>query len=121
MEVYNRTKGLRLSADARIARTFRERLIGLMFSRKRRDVVLASPRQSVESTTIHMSFMFYPIDVAWVDDSLLVVDVARRLPPSQIPNPFRLYRPRKPAKYVVELGAGNLGATEAGDLIEFRE
>jgi len=68
-----------------------------------------------------MFFMRYPIDVVWADESLVVVDVRRRVKPASLhrPKTWGILRPKAPAKYVVELGVGNAGDTRLGDVISF--
>jgi len=50
---------------------------------------------------IHMLFVFFPLDVVWLDENMRVVDVQKG-------NPFDLLLiPKKKAKYVLELNAGS--------------
>lgn len=121
MEVYNITQKIALSRDVKIADSFLSRLRGLMLSAKR-DLILDSGFDDIPAASIHMLFMKFPIDVAWVNGAMTVVDVGRGLQPF---HPFRLgtwriYSPKKPARYVVELGIGKLGTTKEGDEIQFR-
>jgi len=120
MEIVNKVSGEVLSGGAQLRDTFWGRFRGLMLSEKG-DAILACNRESVADATIHMMFMLYPIDVAWVDSAMKVVDTARVEPFNPLkPRTVRVYSPRKPAKYVIELGAGRIGETKAGDYIEFR-
>jgi len=87
----------------------------------KKDVILESPKEDIVSSTIHMWFMMYPIDVVWVDANLVVVDVKKNVPPA---NPLKLrtletHAPKKPAKYVIELAGLSAGETRQGDQIEF--
>jgi uncharacterized membrane protein (UPF0127 family) len=121
VEVYNETQKIALSRDAKIANTFLSRMRGLMLSAKR-DLILDSGFDDIPAASIHMLFMKYPIDVAWVNDAMIVVEVGRSLQPF---HPFklgtwRIYSPRKPARYVIELGVGELGTTRETDRIQFR-
>ena len=70
-----------------------------------------------------MFLMSYPLDVAWVDRDLVVVDIKPDIKPFNPfkPSSWRIYRPRKPAKYVIELGRGSLQGTVIGDSLEFIE
>lgn len=120
MRIRNETKNLALSTDAKFAHSFFSRLVGLMLS-PRRDLVLVSPKEDVVSSTIHMALMRYPIDVIWADSGKKIVDVAHSVPAFNLLKPvtWRTYAPKKPAKYVIELGRGNAGKTEIGDGISF--
>jgi len=120
VKVINKTSGRVLSENAIFYDSFWGRLRGLMLSEKK-DVVLVSPKEDVVSSTIHMLFMLYPIDVVWVNESMKVVDVKKNLPPA---NPLksktmRSYAPIKPAKYVVELCLIGACETKVGDEILF--
>jgi uncharacterized membrane protein (UPF0127 family) len=92
-----------------------------MFS-KPADLVLVSPKDGIEHSSIHMMFMRFPIDVLWLDAGMKVVDVARNVPPFNLlkPDTWRIYRPAKDAKYVVEIAVKQLPPVEMGDLIEFK-
>jgi len=121
MEVTNESQGFTISGGAGLRRGFWGRFRGLMLS-GRRDVVLDAGFDDTRASTIHMMFMLYPIDVVWVASDMTVVDVGRGIPPFNPMKPatWRLYKPRRPARYVVELGAGDAGGTAEGDKIKFK-
>lgn len=123
MIITNKTKSFVVSEDAGWAGSFLRRLRGLMFTRRPRDLVIVSPRESVLSSSIHMMFMSYPLDVVWLDSSKKVVDLRSGVQPFSLlkPSTWRIHKPGRSAKYVVELGVGELGKTEIGDELEFRE
>ncbi len=122
MKVVNQTRDLVLSDDAALAQSFLSRLRGLLFSGPR-DLVLVSPRQDIPASTIHMLGMSFPIDVVWLDTEKAVVDVALQVPPAHPLRPatLRVYKPRRPAKYVVELGRGRATSTKIGDTVIFSD
>ncbi len=105
-----------ISGDVRLAKSIFARTKGLMLS-KPDDLVLISPKEDISSSSIHMCFMRIPIDVIWLDSQKRVVDIRKNIPPNRL----RIYRPKKPAKYVVELGIGKIGNSEIGDIIEFSD
>lgn len=120
MKIFNKTKKITLSSDAKYTNSLVGRMRGLMLSKKR-DIVLDSRFDDIPSAAIHMLFMKYPIDVVWVNSKMVVVDLKERI--EQF-NPFKLgtwsiYKPKKPARYVIELGIGRLGTTGMGDEIKF--
>jgi hypothetical protein len=86
------------------------------------DLILISPKERIEYSSIHMLFMRFPIDVLWLDSGLKVVDVMRSVPPFHILKPatWRTYKPSKDAKYVVEIAVNRLPPVEIGDVIEFK-
>lgn len=120
MKLLNKSKCITLSEDAKIASSFLSRARGLLFTSPA-DLVLVSPREDIASSTIHMFLMSYSIDVIWVDSEKKVVDIKKNVPPFKALNPatWRTYRPKKPAKYVIELGAGSARETEEGDVLLF--
>ncbi len=114
MKIFNRSKGLIISESCKIARSFLSRFRGLMLSEPG-DMVLISPREDVKSSAIHTLFMRFPIDVIWMNSERVVVDIKKGIKP----NSLKIFKPQKPAKFVIELRVGKLGTTEAGDEVEF--
>ena len=86
------------------------------------DLVLVSPEEGIEYSSIHMLFMRFPIDVLWLDAQMKVVDIARNIPPvdSFKPGTWKIYQPKKDAKYVIEIALKPLPPAEIGDIIEFK-
>ena len=92
----------------RVARSLRDRVIGLLGTSEPPpgDGLLIERTQS-----IHMFFMRYPIDVAFIDRAGRVTNCRRTL------HPWRVVWWARGARHCVELGAGTLDATrtQAGD------
>jgi uncharacterized membrane protein (UPF0127 family) len=108
----------RIAKKAKRCRNFFSRAKGLMFSRELREgegIVLEAGRGGVLETTIHMMFVFFPIDVVWVGDDGRVVDVMEKV----MPFSFRI-APKKAARYVLELPVGAGRKVKIGDKISFR-
>lgn len=87
------------------------KLIGLMFSRKIKDRAVIFIFKKEQIVPLHMFFVFYPIDVLFVDKKRKIVEVKRNL------KPFRFYTPKRTAKYVIELPTGY--NFELGDKVSF--
>ncbi len=97
-DIFSRSKGLRFARPLR----------------KGQAIILAAEEESLMETTIDMFFVFFPIDVLWLDKDKIVVDIKRNV------KPFTpLVIPRKPAKYVIELKKGVTKNIKLGDKIEF--
>lgn len=66
---------------------------------------------------IHTFFMFFPIDVLFLDRTGRVVELIKEL------KPWRFYFPKQEAKWIVELQAGTIKKTsiEIGNQIIFQE
>jgi hypothetical protein len=121
VQILNRTRNNTISGEAKAAKTFFSRLRGLMLS-KPADLILVSPKEKKEYSSIHMLFMRFPIDVLWLDAQMKIVDIARNIPPANLFNPrtWKTYRPGKDAKYVIEVATKTLPPAEVGDVIEFK-
>lgn len=88
---------------------------GLRFSSKLgkgEALVLVSPREGIYSTSIDMLFVFFPIDVLWLNSEHKIVDFRTNVKPFTL-----LVRPRAPAKFVVELPAGSLTKVVLGEKV----
>lgn len=101
--IRNKTKRNKISSDTIVCRNFFSLFRGLMFRRlgKEQALVLNMPLPSAGS--IHTFFVFYPIDVAWLDSNMKVVDIKENIRPFTV-----MASSRKKAKYVVELPQGKV-------------
>ena len=65
--------------------------------------------------SLHMFFVFCPIDVLFLNKSKRVVDVKKNF------RPFTFYTPKRPCQYIIELKAGAIkeSKTRVGDKISF--
>lgn len=77
---------------------------GLMFS-KPRPLIMVFKKQS--KIMLHMLFVFWPIDILFLDKSKLVVDLKEKAKPFQLS-----IKSKKPAKYVIELPFGTIKKTK---------
>lgn len=86
----------------RIADSFFKRFKGLMFSKKPDyALVFELEKEGRINASIHMLFVFYPIDAVYLNSKKKVVDIKLNL------KPFSLnYTPKKPAKYFIEFPTG---------------
>ncbi|MEM3556256.1 MAG: DUF192 domain-containing protein [Candidatus Micrarchaeia archaeon] len=84
-----------------LADTFFKRARGLMFRRKiEKPLLFILPTESRELSSIHSLFVFFPFDAVFLNSKGVVVDVRRV-------KPFTLnVTPKKPAKYIIEMEAG---------------
>ncbi len=105
-----------LCEKVRFARSSFERFKGLMFERESNfdyALVFELPFESRLGASIHMLFVFFPIDVVYLDSDKRVVDVV-----SAEPWGFN-YTPRKPAKFFVELRRGLGKKVSVGDFLSW--
>ena len=88
--------------------------IGLMFSiKKDRALIFKFEREKI--ICLHMLFVFYMIDVIFLDKNKVVVDKKENF------RPFTFCKSRKKAMYAIELPNGTIKKTkmEMGEKIEF--
>jgi uncharacterized membrane protein (UPF0127 family) len=113
MRILNVTRGTELANDARVARRFWPRLVGLLgrSSLHRGEGLVIEPCRSV-----HTAFMRFAVDVVTVDRSGRVVKVVSYL------KPFRLSATLRSAYAVVELPICTIAesGTAVGDQLAFR-
>lgn len=93
-----------LATRVRWARSFRERMRGLIGSDLAPDEALV-----ISTSQVHTFFMSFPIDVVFCDGSWRVVHVVHGMRPN------RVSRWVPGARYVVEMRAGVADGVTAGD------
>jgi len=87
--------------------------LGLMFTFPWRAAVLVNKKESVVHASIHMFFVFYPLDIIWLDSNQQIVEIKRHVYPF---TPF--VQPRRKARYVVELPAGDAEGIHQGQTLD---
>ncbi|MBI2597631.1 MAG: DUF192 domain-containing protein [Candidatus Diapherotrites archaeon] len=117
MALINKTKNIIIEKKVKIALGFFGQLKGLMFERKKKfDYALVFPlhTKTVAGASIHCLFVFFPIDVIYLDENKKVVEVKINV------KPFTLYeQPKSAAKYFIEVQAGKAIGTIEGDRLEW--
>lgn len=87
--------------------TFLGRTKGLMFRDEGR-ILLEFPFQGRYG--VWMPFMKFSIDVAYISKEGKVVDLREEVPPMGLsPSTWKIYRPSKMCKYILEVESGVLG------------
>jgi uncharacterized membrane protein (UPF0127 family) len=81
----------------KICRSVFSKAIGLMFSKKIKDKALIFVFDKPRKIQLHMSFVFFPIDVVFLDKNKKVIEIKQNF------KPFSLYNSKKKTKYVIEL------------------
>ena len=112
MHVKNTTKKTLLAKDAKLCKSIFSIALGLMFSKPRPLIFIFEKEKIVP---LHMFFVFYPIDILFLDKNKIVIEIKENF------RPFGLYTPKNKATYVIELPKGAIKSpkTEIGDKIEF--
>jgi len=113
--ILNETKGLVWHGRVELADNFFRRFKGLMLAGSiDYALVFILPAETRANASIHTLFMLSEIDVIWLDSTRRVVDLRRA-------RKWRLYTPKKAAKYIIEGPVGLIKAIDAeeGDLISW--
>jgi uncharacterized membrane protein (UPF0127 family) len=111
VRIANLTRGTSIAERCRVARSLPERTVGLLATPN----LAAGEGLLIERTqSIHMFFMRYPIDVAFIDRDGMVRRVVSGL------RPWRVVWWARGARDCIELPTGALAAsrTEPGDRVE---
>ncbi len=109
--IRNTTINRVIARNERICKSALSKALGLMFCRKRKSLVFVFRKE--QKVLLHMLFVFFPIDVLFLDSSRKVVELKTDF------KPFRFYNPSKKAMYVIEIPSGSADITSIGDEIEF--
>lgn len=97
-------------ANLEICDSFWKRFMGLMFRKKLGNgnaLLFILPKESRMESSIHMMFVFFPIDVLWLDKNFKVIDKRLNIKPFSFN-----HTPKESAKYVVEAAAGKFSSLE---------
>lgn len=84
----------------KIANTFFKRAKGLMFSLQKNfnyALIFDLQRSTVVGASIHMFFVFFPINIIYLNEKKEVVDIKKNL------KPFQIYNTSKKTRYIIEL------------------
>jgi len=69
---------------------------------------------------IWMPMMKFAIDIVYIDSCKRVVDIKKHARPMSLnPMTWKVFRPRKGSKYVLELPSGKSGPLKIGDMLSF--
>ena len=113
--IKNKTNKTILAKHKKILSSVFSKVKGLMFSKKVIDTgyifIFSKPRR----IDLHMFFVFYPIDVIFLDENKKVIEIKENF------KPFTFYISKSKAKYVIELPYGTIknSKTNLEDFIEF--
>ncbi len=93
-----------------VADTWWKRTKGLMFKKTLapfHGLLIEFPKTGKYG--IWMLFMKFPLDLIFLDESMQVVDAIHNVPPISLlrPSTWKIYKPRRPARYVLEINAEN--------------
>ncbi|MFP4403747.1 MAG: DUF192 domain-containing protein [Candidatus Woesearchaeota archaeon] len=112
MKIINKTKNYIISNNCIKYNSILLKAIGLMFSKKK-DLLFFFKKEQI--IPLHMFFVFFTIDVLFVDKNYKIVEIKKNF------KPFSYYKPKNPAKYIIEISKKKLKNTKINDLLEFKK
>ncbi len=92
--IFNKTKNKIISEHELICKNIFAQSFGLMFRRKQNLVMILDKERRV---SLHMFFVFFPIDVLIVDENKKIVEIKSNL------KPFTFWNSEQKGKYVLEM------------------
>jgi uncharacterized protein len=113
IRIINKTKEITISESAKLCHSLLQKATGLMFSRQK-DLIFEEKVERI--VRLHMFFVFYPIDVIFLNKDKQVVELKQHF------KPFTFYNPLHKAQYIIELKAGTIEQTHTtlNHALEFR-
>ncbi len=114
MSIKNVNTGKVIAMTSRLADSEMSRAFGLMFSKPSQAALVLKFSDEI-IISLHMVFVFYPIDVLFVNSSMKIVDLIEDF------RPFQTYTAKKKAIYAIELPVGTVkhSKTKIGHKIAF--
>ncbi|MBI3032884.1 DUF192 domain-containing protein [Candidatus Woesearchaeota archaeon] len=103
MPINNDTKKTTLGKKYNVCKTLLSKACGLMF-KKHQNLIFVFNEEKI--IPLHMWFVFYPIDIIYLNQKKQVVELKENF------RPFTLYKPQRKAQYVIELKAGIIRKTK---------
>lgn len=92
----NKTQNKRVTNRIKILNSDISKAIGLMFHKKPKNTAYIFPFKQNVKDSIHNFFVFFPINLIFLDKDKKVI-YTKRL------NPFEIHYPKKKFKYMIEL------------------
>src|SRR3989338_2578265 len=83
-----------ISQKETVCNTIYSQICGLMF-RKKQNLIMTFKEE--KRISLHMFFVFYPIDVLLLNKNKEVVEIKQNF------KPFTIYNCKEPAKFIIEL------------------
>ena len=111
--IKNTTRKTILEKKYKICKNIFSKTLGLMFSTKPKTLIFIFKKEKI--IPLHMFFVFFPIEVLFLDKNKIVVEIKENF------KPFTFYNPRKKSKYIIELPKDSIkkSKTKINDKIIF--
>lgn len=113
-EIKNKDTGEILADNATLARSGFDKFFGLMFKFGLNDGEgMIFPTKKMKKLEIHTFFVFFSIDLIFLNDVFKVVEIKRDF------SPFQTYKTDVHVRYLIELPSGKAKDVRFGDEIDF--
>jgi uncharacterized membrane protein (UPF0127 family) len=101
-----------IAREAIILKSFLSQVVGLRF-KKQKNLVFDFKKEKKE--IIDMIFVFYPIDLVFLDKSKKVIEIKKNI------KPFTFYKTKNEVKFLLELNRGSIEKSniKLGDKLSF--
>jgi len=111
--IFNKTRKTTLSKEFTNCKTPASKARGLMWRIKPKTLIFYFKKEKI--VPLHMIFVFFPIDVIYLNSKKQIVDLKNNF------KPFTFFTPSKKARYVIELPVNTIkkSKTKLGDKISF--
>ena len=93
--IFNKTTKTTVSRNHMLCKSSFSKARGLMFRLRPKALIFVFEKPKI--VALHMFFVFFPIDVIYLDKKKEVIEIKEQF------MPFSFYTPKKKASYVVEL------------------
>ncbi len=114
MRIKNTTRKSIIAKNAELCGNIFSKSLGLMFTLKPKTLIFIFKKEKI--IPLHMLFVFYPIDVLFLDKNKAVAEIKENF------RPFSFYTPKNKAQYIIELPQGAIKKTKTalGNKIKFK-
>ncbi|MEM2138956.1 MAG: DUF192 domain-containing protein [Candidatus Woesearchaeota archaeon] len=100
--IKNISKNIVICNNKKILKNVFEKALGLMFSKPINDIGYVFVFDKIQKVSLHMFFVFFPIDVVFLDENKKVVEIKENF------RPFSFYTSKNKVKYVIEMPFGSV-------------
>ena len=107
----------KFSVECEIAKSPWKQAVGLSFSGKRRNMLFPFPFE--RPWEFWMFGMFYELKIIFIDNKKRVIEVQEAEPLSLNPMTWKVYAPKKPCKYALEVPLAYKYKFSSGDKLKW--
>ena len=125
MKMVNNTRKTEIARTVEVARSSWKKGLGLMFRsciKENHGLLMEFSKESRDMYSIWMLGMRFPIDVVFINSERVVTDVYENVSPVSLDlKTWKVYKPTKPIKWILELKSGRCKRTKTvpGDKLLF--